>query len=154
MMATHLQLVLRSRICGSIHPLPHTPSWPSAWLVRHRDNFTSAHAISLLADFSTLKMEAIISSKTSVHTRSTRRHIPEDGIIHSHRRENLKSYIRFFFIELEHSSPCSQKPPIRRYGSVYTSHSFSLWHHFIVTSSFTSVSPDFPLLYSLHRTSV
>jgi hypothetical protein len=29
------------------------------------------------------------SCKTSVHTRSTRRHIPEDGILHSHRRENL-----------------------------------------------------------------
>jgi hypothetical protein len=26
------------------------------------------------------------------HT-ATRRHIPEDGIIHSHRSENLKSYI-------------------------------------------------------------
>jgi hypothetical protein len=25
--------------------------------------------------------------------RSTRRHIPEDSILHSHRRENLKSYI-------------------------------------------------------------
>jgi hypothetical protein len=33
-----------------------------------------------LADLSTLKMEAICSSETSVHTRSTRRHIPEDGI--------------------------------------------------------------------------
>jgi hypothetical protein len=30
---------------------------------------------------------------TSVHTISTRRHIPEDGILHSHRREKLKSYI-------------------------------------------------------------
>jgi hypothetical protein len=50
------------------------------------------HAGSSLADFSTLKMEAISSSETSVHTRSTRRHIPEDGILHSHRRENLKSY--------------------------------------------------------------
>jgi hypothetical protein len=30
---------------------------------------------------------------TSVHTRSTHRHIPEDGILHSHRCENLKSYI-------------------------------------------------------------
>jgi hypothetical protein len=27
---THLQLVPRSRKCGSIHPLPHTPSWRSA----------------------------------------------------------------------------------------------------------------------------
>jgi hypothetical protein len=52
-----------------------------------------AHAGSSLADFSTLKMEAIRSSKTSVHTRSTQRHISEDGILHSHHRENLKSYI-------------------------------------------------------------
>jgi hypothetical protein len=29
---------------------------------------------------------------TSVHTRSTRRHIPEESILHSHCRENLKSY--------------------------------------------------------------
>jgi hypothetical protein len=34
-----------------------------------------------LADFSTLNMEAIHSSETSGHTRSTRRHIPEDGIL-------------------------------------------------------------------------
>jgi hypothetical protein len=53
-----------------------------------------AHAGSSLADFYTLKMEAIRSSETSVHTRSTRRHIPEDGILHSHRRENLKSYVK------------------------------------------------------------
>jgi hypothetical protein len=38
-------------------------------------------------------MEAIHSSKTSVHTRYTWRHIPEDGILRSHRRENVKSYI-------------------------------------------------------------
>jgi hypothetical protein len=55
-----------------------------------------AHAGSSLADFSTLKMEAIRSSETSVDTRSTRRHIPEDGILHSDRRENLKFYFHFF----------------------------------------------------------
>jgi hypothetical protein len=37
---SHLQLVTRSRIHGSIHPLPHTSSWRSARLVKHRDNFT------------------------------------------------------------------------------------------------------------------
>jgi hypothetical protein len=52
------------------------------------------HAGSSLADFSTLKMEAIRSSETSIQsTTSTRLHTPEDGILHSHRRENLKSYI-------------------------------------------------------------
>jgi hypothetical protein len=44
------------------------------------------------ADFSTLKMEAIRSTETSVHTRFIWRHIPEGDIIHSHCRENLKSY--------------------------------------------------------------
>jgi hypothetical protein len=38
-------------------------------------------------------MEAIRSSKTSVQTRCTRYHTPEDGIFHSQRRENLKSSI-------------------------------------------------------------
>jgi hypothetical protein len=52
-----------------------------------------AHAGSSLADFSTLNMEAIRSSETSGHTRSTQRHIPEDSILHSPRCENLKSYI-------------------------------------------------------------
>jgi hypothetical protein len=38
-LTTHLQLVPRSRKCGSIHPLPYTSSWRSAQLVKHRDNF-------------------------------------------------------------------------------------------------------------------
>jgi hypothetical protein len=42
---------------------------------------------------STLMMEAISFPEMSVLRRGIRRHIPEDGILHSHRRDNLKSYI-------------------------------------------------------------
>jgi hypothetical protein len=42
-----------------------------------------AHAASSLADFSTLKIEVVRSSETLVHTRSTGRHIPEDGILNT-----------------------------------------------------------------------
>jgi hypothetical protein len=38
-------------------------------------------------------MEALSVSETSVLTRATLRNIPENDILHSHRRENLKSYI-------------------------------------------------------------
>jgi hypothetical protein len=40
-----------------------------------------------------LSMEAIHSSETSVLTRATWRHVEEDGILHTHGRQNLKSHM-------------------------------------------------------------
>jgi hypothetical protein len=48
----------------------------------------------------TQMMKAIRYSKTWVLTKATRRNFPEVGIRHSHRRENLKSYVISLFFSL------------------------------------------------------
>jgi hypothetical protein len=66
-----------------------------AILVLLESHFGGANANSVpdSLNLSTLKMDVSCSSETAVLTRPTRCHIPEYGIIYSHPRENLKSYI-------------------------------------------------------------
>jgi hypothetical protein len=51
----------------------------------------TANVIPSSLNLFTLMTEATLSSETSVLTRATRGHVPENVILHSHGREKLKS---------------------------------------------------------------
>jgi hypothetical protein len=55
----------------------------------------------------TLTMEALSSSETSLLIRATRHNFPEDTILHSHRRENLKSYTARCMFSFDGCDACS-----------------------------------------------
>jgi hypothetical protein len=55
-----------------------------------------------------LGTQAATSNRRTVLTRTTRRNIPEDTFLHSHRRENLKSYILRWFVWTYNVAPTPQ----------------------------------------------
>jgi hypothetical protein len=51
-------------------------------------------------------MEATRSSETSVCNKRTRRHVPENGILHSRRHKNMKSYSHDPFVDYREPFVC------------------------------------------------
>jgi hypothetical protein len=64
--------------------------------------------------------EALNSSETSILTRITLRNIPADAILHSHRREDLKSDMEWNCFPPgdtdQHSASCWEKSAVRAGG--------------------------------------
>jgi hypothetical protein len=70
-----------------------------------------------------------LGRNTTVLTRATRRYIPEDTILHSHRRENLKSYKLFLIYKLKSKE-----------YTEYTAAYCSGWHKKLVATQPKSVA--------------
>jgi hypothetical protein len=74
----------KNRRFGGVHRLHHHG--------QQNQLLVTANTVIISLILLILIMDAIRFSETSALTRVTRRYMQEDDILHSHRRENLKSY--------------------------------------------------------------